>query len=982
MHIPFTSCTCPFDIPTHLLPLPIVVDSRGSDVAGTDADIFHAIWQYDRIRHAVLKAPSPSMNKLIVPMNEPFPILESSSQSSTTAPEERTKLTIPTAFLPSILHHLTSHGACLSKEPPVIASSISLVTLNLTDIQAAEYFTPDDLVAQLQRIRHRQLEELFIDLSIPLPRPSDEGGLLREPSTLTGLPSLKQLEFRVGAHLESLLSVMNTPVLERFKVTLFMQLSFELPRLCHFTRTTEGLRHPVVNVVFNRDHGASFIVGAHRFDDRPFSLRVRCKHLGWKIAAATQVCNEPGPVLSVAEGVTLELDSHPPTWRDVVDGPASRELRRPFQGEKGLLINTIPVSGRCGIPESYQAGLTPWQRPVLRHLIPPVEIEHANASSTLIDTHTLFAHFIPFPVYSQHAHSTDSIVIVEKDVPLVSDPAPAKKNYQGHSPRIFRVDHLPTLTKFPFPSAPISERPGYPVLYTIADILNGDILLVIFQHYQLDNQSEWNRKRRWCKLSHVCRKWRHLIHQSSFHLNVHIYFINGTPPLNLLAHLPPFPLVVDYQGGDANDDCGVIHAIQCRDRILRIEYQAPCLHLGRLVVSMDESFPRLEFLSLSSTIKPEEGTRLTLPSTFLAPDLRHLSLHGICLPKGLPFLASAFSLITLKLTDIQSHGYFSPETLVTQLQHIPQLEELSIGFSTPLPRPSTEGELLGAPMTHTALPTLRRLAFRGVSVYVENLLARISFPLLERCNITLFNQLNFTLPHLSHFTRTTETLRHPVANVIFNQEGVSFVVTSRDELNDGTFSLRVNCKPFDWQIDSATQVCSALVHALSAAEELTLDFDEENLPSDWRNEVDALMWHALLWPFHGVKKLCVGYPLASELSNALESDDAELVLGLLPELEELEAQVELEHVNKAFETFIDARQLAGHHVRLSVSPVAISTTVPIPAEDELPVLLPSTPDEDEPPVSPPAPVKKNWFQRAVVEPVRRRLRSGSTRTGG
>ena len=450
----------------------------------------------------------------------------------------------------------------------------------------------------------------------------------------------------------------------------------------------------------------------------------------------------------------------------------------------------------------------------------------------------------------------------------------------------------------------------------------------------------------------------------------------------MLAHLPPLPLVIDYRGGDAADDgCGILHAIQQRDRILRIVLQTPCLPLERLLVPMDEPFPRLEYLSLLSTTKPGEGKSLVLPRTFLAPNLRYLSLGGSPLSKGLPLLASTFSLVTLKFHDIQSPGYFTPATLVTRLQHIPQLEELSIGFSTPLPRPTTEGELFRPPSTLMALPSLKRLAFRGVTVYLENLVDRISSPLLERCNITLFNQLNFTLPHLSHFTRTTETLRHPVANVIFNQDGVSFVVGSRDEFNDGTFSLRVSCKQFDWQINSATQVCSALEPVLSATEELTLDFEEDSLPSDWQDSIDDMAWHGLLWPFISVKKLCIGYPLASELSNALESDDAGLVLGLLPELQELEAQVELGHLNKAFATFIDVRQLTGHHVRLSLSAVTISATVPAPAEDELPVPLQLTPDEDEPPLLLPTPVQKNWFQRAVIEPVRRGLRSLTTWTG-
>ena len=380
------------------------------------------------------------MDKLIVPMNEPFPILDSSSHSSTTVSETSTELTIPTTFLPPILHHITSRGVYLPTELPILTSSVSLVTLKLTDIQPAEYFTPGDLVTQLQHIR--QLEELSIGFSIPLPRPGDEGGLLREPSTLTVLPSLKQLEFRgVGAYLESLLSLISTPLLERFNVTLFTQLTFKLPRLFHFTRTTEGLRYPVASVVFNRD-GVSFIAGAHRFGDGPFSLQVRCKQLEWQIAAATQICNALEPVLSVVEDVNLEFDSRPPAWRDAVDGTAWGELLRPFNRAKSLRIDCQPASERCGVPGSYEAGLTPWQHLSPRHLAPPVETEHANASSTLIDSPPLSPALsvlpVPIPVHHpQHAHSTGSFVMVEiekevmaeQEVPPVSRPPPVKKNW-------------------------------------------------------------------------------------------------------------------------------------------------------------------------------------------------------------------------------------------------------------------------------------------------------------------------------------------------------------------------------------------------------------------------------------------------------------------------------------------------------------------------------------------------------------------------
>jgi hypothetical protein len=115
---------------------------------------------------------------------------------------------------------------------------------------------------------------------------------------------------------------------------------------------------------------------------------------------------------------------------------------------------------------------------------------------------------------------------------------------------------------------------------------------------------------------------------------------------------------------------------------------------------MEESFLTLERLYLSFT--DDEISDLIVPKTFLAPNLRHLTLNGIGLPKRLRLLSSTISLVTLVLTNIR--GYFRPRLLVARLQLLPQLEELSIGFSIPIPRPSTEAELLGKQGTPVTLP--------------------------------------------------------------------------------------------------------------------------------------------------------------------------------------------------------------------------------------------------------------------------------------
>jgi len=342
---------------------------------------------------------------------------------------------------------------------------------------------------------------------------------------------------------------------------------------------------------------------------------------------------------------------------------------------------------------------------------------------------------------------------------------------------------------------------------------------------------------------------------------------------------------------------------------------------------MNEPFPILEYLSLSSTPMPKKDTKLlVLPQTFLALNLRQLTSHSTFLSKGLPLLTSSVSIVTLEFADIQTPGYFPPEDLVIQLENVPQLEELCVGFSIPTSHPHAEGELLRPPIPLTTVPALRRLEFHGVSASLESLLSRTSAPLLERFNISLFNELT-TLPHLSHFIRTTKGLKHPVANIVLNQRTVLFVVGSSEQ---PSVSLHVSCGPFDSPSDSATQVCGALVPVLSFAEKLILRSEEPSLPSDWQDEVDGIAWHDLLGPFSNMKKLYISHAFASGFSSAMQSDDAELVLGPLPELQELEVELGITQAHIAFAGFVNSRQLAGRPVRLSAIRV-----LPTPLQTDL-----------------------------------------------
>ena len=550
-------------------------------------------------------------------------------------------------------------------------------------------------------------------------------------------------------------------------------------------------------------------------------------------------------------------------------------------------------------------------------------------------------------VLSRPASSSNNIFIYDAQWP----PGYPEDLVRLNTSTILPHAHTSTSAKVLPPPPPTSERPNYRPLYTSLDALNDDILLTLFNYYRRDDEKRWLQLG-WCKLAHVCRRWRHLIYGSASYLDVRLLCTNGSPGVDTLAHLPPLPLVIDYQFEtatiDAFEECGISHALQLRDRVCHAVLRIPLLSLHKLLDFMGEPFPSLSNLSLSLTADEDSG--LILPKTFMAPNLRHLTLSGIGLPGDLALLSTA-SLVTLTLANIRASGYFPPKHLVALLRSSLHLEELSISFSVRLPRPSSEWELfheLGPPVT---LPILKSFVFRGGSAYLDSLIAQMRAPRLQILDIAFFNQLAFAIPHLAHFADAAQAIKLPVAEIIFDRDIVSVNTGDEWRLGHGSryCSLHVMCEPFDWQIDCAAQICGALVPVLSSVQKLTLDSDGERR-TIWPNgAVGGVTWLELLKPFVGARELNVqGSVLAWELSRALQLDD---VLGLDPELLlALSWLVHETHIVHTFAPFNSTRQNAARRVpRLtqSHSPVhpasassSLSTHPPHSPVHTLPLVLP------------------------------------------
>jgi hypothetical protein len=431
----------------------------------------------------------------------------------------------------------------------------------------------------------------------------------------------------------------------------------------------------------------------------------------------------------------------------------------------------------------------------------------------------------------------------------------------------------------------------------------------------------WAGEHWWFKLTHVCQRWRNLILGSASYLGLCLVCTMGTPVADMLAHSPPFPIVIDFFRCDitAEDEEAIVVALEQRHRIRRIRLEIPVLNLQKLVVSIDEEYPILEYLTMAPLFS-DKSAKLKIPETLRAPHLRHLGLFGFTIPRGSQLLAAAVGLVTLCLAMADLSSYFHPTVLLQWITLMPQLKTLVVLFYFPVPNLDVERQLSRMPLLeHITLPNLRHFWFRGVSAYMEAVVRRISAPRLQKLQILFFEQLTFSIPHLVQFMNTTENLRFSDGRLQFFDDHVDVEVYPREEAEDENetyaFHIRVHCWHLDWQVSSVSQIFNALGQRFSTVEHLTLVHEVHSQSSKEHNDVDRIEWHKLLKPFSNVKTLCIDDELVKELSRCLQFEDGEDPLELLPELQELTYSGSGD-TDDAFMSFIDARQSSGRPVTL------------------------------------------------------------------
>ena len=455
------------------------------------------------------------------------------------------------------------------------------------------------------------------------------------------------------------------------------------------------------------------------------------------------------------------------------------------------------------------------------------------------------------------------------------------------------------------------------------DMLPDEVLLAIFDFcvvdeypFANDDKKEIKEIEAWQSLVHVCQRWRSLVFGSPHRLNLRLVCTSGTPARDTLDVWPALPLLI----------LASIFETSCVDNIIAVLERSDCVcgiylvvipssQMERVSTAMRGPFPMLTNLRLHSDGENDETP--VLPDSFLggsAPRLQQLWLERISFP-GLPkLLLSATRLYDLSLYDIPHSGYLSPDAMVTALSTLTCLEYFLLQFQSPQSSPYQESRR-PPPLSRSVLPVLTDLKFKGVSEYLDDLVARIDSPRLKDLDVTFFNQIVFDTPQLVQFIGRTQMLKTSERASVTCSVDAARVSLSPRTSSTTSLNVEIPCMKLDWQISSLEQVFTSCLPPLSTLEDFYID--DQKL--DWQDNIENSLWLELLRPFATVENLYLSKEFARRIVPALQELVGGRTTEVLPALQNifLEGLQPSGSVQRGIGQFAAARRAIGHPIAVS-----------------------------------------------------------------
>jgi hypothetical protein len=439
--------------------------------------------------------------------------------------------------------------------------------------------------------------------------------------------------------------------------------------------------------------------------------------------------------------------------------------------------------------------------------------------------------------------------------------------------------------------------------------VSDEVLLKIF-HYYRDAFPRF-----WPRLVRVCRKWRQIVFASQRALHLRLFCTHGTPVLKTLDCWPALPIVVHYGGTPAldpptpKDEDNIVTAMKHPDRVSSISLTVTSSLLEKLsqeLSATERLFSELEDLVLLS----KGSVRLTLPNAFRwGSRLRTLHLTGAAIPALPELLSPSKGLVDLQIHKIPDVGYFSPEAFANALSGMTQLRSLSLHFLSVTP-PQNTLCLPAQPEELVVLPALACLEYRGTSMYLDSLVARIDAPHLGDINITFFCRQKMDASQLGRFINRIEMQKsHNRAEILSSEHAIRISFTQPE--TSTRLKLQVSCKTLARQLSYMAKISNTLSGFLLGVEHLRIGSTQ---PSSGKDNSDLEEWLKLISPFIGTKWVHVAGDHSTNIILALHLRQREAVLPALHKLCVREPEPRSAPLQESVVSFIHSRRLLGQMI--------------------------------------------------------------------
>jgi len=310
----------------------------------------------------------PVIEKLVTVLHGSLPVLTHFALGST----DESVPVLPETFLGGFAPRLRSfvlEGIPFPSFPKFILSFTHIVFLHLSEIPSSGYISPEVMATCLVALPN--LGFLSIEFRSPSSRP-----LQLSPPNLTraALPALSNLDFSgVSEYFEDFVARIDTPRLTRLYIVFFMDLIFNIPRLCNFIDRTGGIELFDGAAIRFSGQAIGIVFGPPPLPPKgplPFELEIRCERPDWQLSSMAQIFSQQLPLLSHVELTISDFPWESFEWKEVPDMDSSQwlELFRLFVAAQSLHVSEGLVSPVAGALQDLTGQMATEVLPVLQTL--------------------------------------------------------------------------------------------------------------------------------------------------------------------------------------------------------------------------------------------------------------------------------------------------------------------------------------------------------------------------------------------------------------------------------------------------------------------------------------------------------------------------------------------------------------------------------------------------------------------------------------